>query len=93
MISERLGHSSIAGAGDIYAVVEEERQREVSERLVKTVRKWEKVMLLQRSRSTRILKPWAEDYGKMENVSSHTIYKISRNGVVLNSVLNYIAGY
>jgi integrase len=33
MISERLGHSSIAVTGDIYAVVEEAQQREVSERL------------------------------------------------------------
>jgi site-specific recombinase XerD len=33
MISERLGPSSIAVTGDIYSVVEEQQQREVSERL------------------------------------------------------------
>jgi integrase len=33
MISERLGHSSIAVTGDIYSVVEDQQQREVSERL------------------------------------------------------------
>jgi integrase len=33
MISERLGHSSIAVTADIYAVVEEAQQREVSERI------------------------------------------------------------
>lgn len=33
MISERLGHSSIAVTGDIYSVVEEQQQREVSERI------------------------------------------------------------
>jgi integrase len=33
MISERLGHSSIAVTGDIYSVVEDHQQREVSERL------------------------------------------------------------
>jgi integrase len=33
MISERLGHSSIAVTGDIYSVVEEAQQREAAERL------------------------------------------------------------
>jgi integrase len=33
MISERLGHSSIAVTADIYSVVEEQQQREVSERI------------------------------------------------------------
>jgi len=33
MISERLGHASIAVTGDIYSVVEDRQQREVSERL------------------------------------------------------------
>lgn len=33
MISDRLGHSSIAVTADIYSVVEDQRQREVSERL------------------------------------------------------------
>jgi integrase len=33
MISERLGHTSIAVTGDIYSVVEDRQQREVSERL------------------------------------------------------------
>ena len=33
MISERLGHSSIAVTGDIYSVVEDQQQRDVSERV------------------------------------------------------------
>jgi integrase len=33
MVSDRLGHSSIAITADVYGVTEDQRQREVSERL------------------------------------------------------------
>ena len=33
MVSERLGHASIKTTGDIYGVVDDQRQREVSERV------------------------------------------------------------
>jgi integrase len=33
MISDRLGHSSIAITADVYSVVEEQQQREASERI------------------------------------------------------------
>jgi hypothetical protein len=50
------------------------------------------MMFLQRSRSTRTVKPRVGGYRKMENVSSHTPYNSFRNGDVLNSVLKGIAG-
>jgi len=33
MVSDRLGHASIKTTGDIYGVVDDQRQREVSERV------------------------------------------------------------
>jgi hypothetical protein len=33
MVSDRLGHSSVAITADVYGVTDEDRQREVSERI------------------------------------------------------------
>jgi hypothetical protein len=61
--------------------------------LRKTVRNWEKMMFLQRSRPTRTEKAKAGGFVKKGNVGSRRLYESFRNEVVLNSVFRRIAGY